>query len=145
MTYNDYSASVNVTYYYWVKASASSNGSNPSAFSNYDTGWRSGNIAPPQEDIIATETENKLEYNLYAFPNPVKPATEFDLKCDLSLESVHSVKIVDLNGKVVYESDLNAIETKDNIKLLSPDKQGMYLLFLKMIDGNVLYSKFIVN
>ncbi|MBK7096632.1 MAG: T9SS type A sorting domain-containing protein [Saprospiraceae bacterium] len=144
MTYNDYSAAVNVIYYYWVKSSASSNGSNPSAFSTPNTGWRSGSIAPPQEDIIATETENKLEFDLYTYPNPVKPATEFDLKCNLSLESVHSVKIVDLNGKVVYESVLNAIETKDNIKLLSPDKQGMYLLFLKMIDGNVLYSKIVV-
>jgi hypothetical protein len=145
MTYNDYSAVANVTYYYWVKAASNASGSGSSGFSAYNTGWRSGSIAPPQDDINATETENKIEKSLYTYPNPVKPATVFDLKCNMPMEAVHSVKIVDLNGKVVHHSVLNAIETKDNVKLLSPDKQGMYLLFLKMNDGSVLYSKFIVN
>jgi len=42
-TYDDYSASVGTTYYYWVKAK---NAYGESGYSSYDTGYRKG-VAPP--------------------------------------------------------------------------------------------------
>jgi len=40
LTYNDYSANIGQTYYYWVKAATSSSGDNPTAYSSYNTGYR---------------------------------------------------------------------------------------------------------
>ena len=52
-TYYDYSAAVGTTYYYWVKAC---NSYGCSAYSGYDTGWRSssGTTPPPPASVSAS-------------------------------------------------------------------------------------------
>ena len=169
MTFNDYSAVANVTYYYWVKAASNANGSNSSGFSTYNTGWRSGSIAPPQDETIVLSLEssefevytgnentemngrfrdhgeNASDPEIHCYPNPVKMSGEFVVNVNFAVENVQSIKIIDLTGKSVHESDLIAGDSNKSIKLLSPDIPGLYFLILKLKDGNVLFSKFIVN
>ena len=91
--------------------------------------------------IVREFTQNSEA--IYSYPNPVKQATEFNIFINFPIENVHSVQIVDLTGKLVNEYIIDA--DANDLRIVSPEKQGMYLLNLRMKAGNILYSKFIVD
>ncbi|MGE5355815.1 MAG: hypothetical protein ACM3PT_06200 [Deltaproteobacteria bacterium] len=170
MTYEDYSASVNITYYYWVKAASSSSGANASAFSTPNTGWRSGNIAPPDEDeedlvIIGSDIHRLEEENIKdnnfgfpdkklvgnemtgftAYPNPVKRNHSFNLNGNFDISIIESVSIIDPNGKLLYIVRKSESGNISYDHIMAPDIQGLFIIRVILTDGNKHYSKLIVE
>lgn len=60
MSYNDASASMYTTYYYWVKSATSSSGANASAFSTSDSGWKNGSTVPTNVQASDGTFNNKV-------------------------------------------------------------------------------------
>jgi len=54
-TFNDYSATPGVTYYYWVQAAGSSSGSGASSFSSYNSGYRGSSAVPAPSWVTASD------------------------------------------------------------------------------------------
>jgi V8-like Glu-specific endopeptidase len=73
-SYNDIGATPGVTYYYWVKAAATSGGSRQSDFSSYNTGWRK--LSPP-----ANLQASQGVYNTYVYTswNTTSGASHYNL------------------------------------------------------------------
>jgi hypothetical protein len=94
-----------------------------------------------EKKIVREFTQNNEA--IFCYPNPVNQATEFDIFINFPIENVRSVQIVDLTGKLVNEYVMDA--DADELRIVSPEKQGMYLLNLRIKPGNILYSKFIVD
>jgi len=54
-SYNDFSATTNQTYYYWVRAASNSSGANISSYGGPNTGWRSSITVTTPTSVTATD------------------------------------------------------------------------------------------
>jgi|GEM_PF-1522291 len=54
-SYNDFTATANQTYYYWVRAASNSSGANLSGFGGSNTGWRSAITVTIPASVSATD------------------------------------------------------------------------------------------
>ena len=72
-------------------------------------------------------------FNIY--PNPAKNLIYFE-----NFKSLQSLKIYDLNGKIVFFQEY--VERKVNIERL---KNGIYVMEVKNIDNQILINKLIVH
>jgi len=136
MTFNDYGAVANTTYYYWVKAATSSSGANQSGFSNPDTGWRSGSIARPDENNDALAGE------LVISPNPIERSHDLVIETS-DLGKVKNYRITDYTGKIVDENQ--NIEQSNTFTIKSPENFGVYILIFTTYNGDLVVRKLIVE
>lgn len=85
----------------------------------------------------STASVNELESSLNIAPNPVN--NELTLK---SNERMHQIVIQDLNGQIIYQSDIQQLQTKINTETFSP---GIYLCSVTFENGSVSQQKIIKN
>ena len=69
------------------------------------------------------------------YPNPVKPGAEFTLECDFSESQLNGSEVViyDITGKLVQTIS----NVKNQNKIIAPSQVALYVVVLKLADGQL--------
>ncbi|WP_405369850.1 chondroitinase-B domain-containing protein [Nonlabens sp. Asnod2-A12] len=86
--------------------------------------------------VVLSNTDNILEAQISIYPNPFKNQFTIDIP-NTFVNEVSSIKLVDLLGKVVYESD--TITSSNQISINSSLTAGMYFIQLTGDNNGVLF------
>jgi hypothetical protein len=131
MSYDDFTPNVGTTYFYWVRAASDNGGSNISAFSTGNSGFRvfSGSIINngSNQDQIKS-----VENILQVFPNPANTSSNFIINSSLMQEADGNIIILDVAGKIVKELRYSADQ---KIFIETPEKPGIFIVMIKSDNG----------
>lgn len=123
-TFLDTTAVPGQVYYYWVRASDNSNGSNTggyaSGFSQTDAGWRPSTSSGDKNPIC--------DY-IKMFPNPTKSETRtINIINDGVFKNSYTINISDTSGRKISQYDVNSNQKTLSLPFLAP---GIYNLVFK--------------
>ncbi len=94
--------------------------------------------------VIVNEAENIENNSVKVFPNPVN-SKKINLEFDSEIQGICTVKIFNLKGNMIFSDDINNQEKTNSVELNLPDlDNGVYIISFEN-NGNLKYSKFIVE
>jgi len=93
------------------------------------------------EEEINTVLEKS---NLFVFPNPMNSSSSIHFSTDLNTNELASVKVIDITGRIIYESNLVLTNDKNIIELQKTLDAGLYFLYVAT-PNQKLTNRFIVN
>ncbi len=141
MSYDDFTPNVGTTYFYWVRAASDNGGSNISAFSTGNSGFRvfSGSIINNGSN---QDQVKSVENILQVFPNPANTSSNFIINSSLMQEADGNIIILDVAGKIVKELRYSADQ---KIFIETPEKPGIFIVMIKSDNGKSESARFIVD